>query len=118
MLALYIIGGIFAYAMFAGLFGGMHHKKQKALCRHGSCWTNYWCSHAYASVYIFGLLWLPALPVLAGILASGVAGVPGTRVERRRKREIEEAKHQAELSEIKAREHAALDRELAIIAGK
>lgn len=65
---------------------------------------------------IITLLWPAVLPVFIGRKIASVVTDRENRVETKRRKEIEAAQHDAKIAEIKAREHAALDRELELIA--
>ncbi len=102
------------YALFHLSVGGFSFQKiqtvGKAKCKYnrtGNCDGD--CGHAVAA-FLSIIVWPAVFPVLFGSHLAN--NDKPSRVERRRDKELAEARHQTMLSEERARESAALDREL------
>lgn len=71
---------------------------------------NEWCGHTSTALWLMGIAWPIGIPASVGVLMGKSDSVD--RTERRREREIEEAKHKVRLAEIRAEETEALERAL------
>ena len=117
------IVAVMVYAFIGGVVGSRHHALVSRTCEWASgekrdrdgdietCIDPRWCNHIYRSVWMFGVFWWLALPASAGFLIG--SSNKDTRIERRRTRELEEAKHKVELARLARQEDAELDLQLA-----
>jgi hypothetical protein len=110
---LWVVLGLFVYAFVAGAGAARHHARQRKIYNHEGnfCFNGRWCGHAYRSVWLAGVFWPASLPVALGMKTAGDPDRP-SRIERRRKSEIDEATHKVRLAEIRAKETEALEKAL------
>ena len=114
---LIILGSLLAYVFLGAAIGARDHAVRGLECKHYPtyCYGGTWCTHATLSMWI-GILWPFMFPAVAGIKVG--KRTKSTRVERRRARELEEAKHQAELARLARQEDEDLDKRLASLERK
>lgn len=122
----YILFGL-VYAFIGSIIAGRHHALSSRICKYSDgiespnrygggthledCWgPSSWCTHITMSIWFYGALWFVALPITAGYLIGSTD--KSGRIEKRRAREIAEAKHQTELARIRREEDEELDRQL------
>lgn len=111
---LIILAVVFGYTFIGSALFTRHHMIESRKCGYDGNHFGYnWCSHTYQSLWLFGVAWPAAIPVKGGQLLGGMD--KAKRDEKRRSREIEEAKHQAELAKYKRIEDEELNRQLAAI---
>lgn len=108
LIALIILGSIAFYAMMAGFCGTRHHNIAIKKCKARNHFDTSWCGHSCVSVWAAGLAWPFFLPVTIGAMLAG--GSRPSKDERRREKEMAEAKHQLEITKLQAQEQAQLDR--------
>lgn len=111
-----VMACIISYTMIGGFLGARHHHSLSKKCSYKNCWKGEWCGHCFASVYAVGLFWPIGVPLMLGVLAG--ANDKESRVEARRSKQIEEAKHKAELARIAREEDEELDRRLAALENR
>lgn len=111
MIFLSILGGLWLYAIIAGLIGAKHHSIQRARYQHEKdyCFHGIWCLHATVSFWL-GVGWILTLPATLGIMLGNASR--GSRVEARRQREMDEAQHRLQIAKVRAEETEALERAL------
>lgn len=117
-IVLKILGFLFAYAFIGGI--SYARREPQAIkergCTHKNHYTGGWCSHTMASFWWYGVFWLPMLPVALG--AKVGSSTSETRTQKRHARELDEARHQAELAKQKRIADAELDQQLAALTRK
>lgn len=112
ILALMIILGIFGYISIAGFVGRIYFQSvsKKCLSKNG---RHSYCEHEVGGFFA-GAFWPVTIAGSVGFLGAQSVGAAAKeeKAANRRKEEIAEAKHKAEIARLARMEHEELDRQL------
>lgn len=108
MVLIYILS-VMAYFTMSGFVFGKLQNHYKPLCSYSASNCDAECGHSVGSA-IAGLLWPVALPIAAGKVLSNSERV--SRDQKRRTKELAEARHKKELARIEAETTYELEKAL------
>lgn len=115
IIVLMVLLTMMGYALVGGASAARHEAITSARCpksNHGNA-ENTYCTHKLVSIWLAGIFWPVGIPMLTGVAVGGSS--KEARDERRREKEIAEAKHRKEIERINAEADAELDRRLAAL---